>query len=79
MGPFKLFGKVFNTIGTAVTVIDTSVERTGKLVLDTFDMADSAMEGVKADLATDKIIDDAEREVAQAQAKTKAAALIAAL
>lgn len=74
MGPFKALGKVFNTVGTVIDSADSMVTRTSKLIDDGFDMADSAISGVKADLATDTIVANAQRQVrekeAQAQAKT---------
>jgi len=79
MGPFAMLGKIFNTAGTTVDAIDKTVTRTTKLLDDTFDMADYAMDDVKADMATDRLVSDAKRKARVAEAKAEADAIIASI
>ena len=79
MGPLKMLGMVFNTVGTVINVADNTVTRTSNLINDGFDMLDTAVAGAKQDFATDQIVDDATRKVAVKRAQAKSTLLIAKL
>ena len=79
MGPFKAAGAVFNTIGTMVGTVDNTVSRSSNLIDKGFDALDMAIHGGLEDLATDNIVEDAERRVRRAEAQKKADEIIAKL
>jgi len=73
MGPLKAIGKVFNTVGTVVDVVDNTVTRTANLVNIGFDAIEIPSKNMLSDLQCDSIVDDAKREarIATAQAEAK--------
>jgi len=73
MGPFQALGKVFNTAGTLVDVVDNAVTRTASLLDIGFDAIEIPSKNMLADLQCDSIVDNAKRDarVATAQAEAK--------
>jgi hypothetical protein len=79
MGPFQTMGSIFKTIGETARAAEVTVTRTTNIIEQSFDMADYAMNDVKEELETDRIIENAKRKVKRAEAEAEAAKIIAAL
>ena len=79
IGPFQLFGSIFRTIGETSRAAEITVARTTNIIEQSFDMADLAMDDVKQDLATDRVVEEAKRKVRRAEAEAEAKSIIAAL
>ena len=79
MGPLKLFGIVFGTVGTAAKAVERVVIGTDNLVATGFKAIDIAIEGGMEELETDNIVEGAKRRVRRAEATDKADQIIAAL
>ena len=79
MGPFTMMGKLFNTVGTMIEVVDDTATGTKKLVNDGFEMIDEAVSGVKQDLKADNVIANAERQIKISQAEAKAQEMLTVL
>ena len=73
MGPLQALGKLFNTTGTLIDVIDNTVTRSATLIDIAFDAVEIPSKNMLADLQCDSIVDDAKRDarVATAQAEAK--------
>ena len=72
MGPFQAIGKLLNTAGTLIDVIDNTVSRTANLVDIGFDAIEIPSKNMLADLQCDSIVDDAKRDARMATAQAEA-------
>lgn len=79
MGPLKLFGVIFGTIGTAAQAVERLVTGTDKLVGTGFKAIDIAIEGGMEELETDNIVEGAKRRVRREKANAEADEIIAKL
>ena len=78
-GPLKTLGKIFNTIGTVVDVVDNTVSRTASLLDTGFDAIDLPVNNMLEDLKCDNIVADAQRRQRMATAQSEADEIISAL